>query len=1012
MAFFAASDVNVIFASDADHERGQKMKQPPSHHARGQAALLLCAAWVALAPLHAAHADEFDTLRAKWQTRLTGGTAIDTGDADIAQAIATQTANAQMHWDAMNKGSTRTALWNDLASASVSSHVTNSYGRLYTMAAAYTTTGSALKGNAALAADIVAALDWMHANRYNPSITYYDNWWDWHIGTPQSLTNIVTLMYGQLTAQQRADYLGAIDKFVPDPAVRLKPDGTVLTVETGANLLDKSLAVVLRGVLGKSPAKVTQGRDAISPGLRYVTSGDGFYRDGSFIQHGNIAYTGSYGPAVIDDMSKLLYLLTGSTWAFTDPNVANVYDWAVDAFRPLIHDGAMMDSVRGRGIAREFSTDHTAGRSVVTALVRLTQAGAATNPEHSATLNAAIKGWMQRDTTFGANYYAPTPTAVAGVYSPLPLYEMALLKALAADGDVAPAAEPAGAHVFAGMDRAIHRAAFGGADFGASLAMFSNRISAFEYGNGENLAGWWTGMGMLTLYNADLTQYDNHYWPTVNRLRLPGTTTDRSGSGTPVAWKSYPNTKNWVGGAALNERHAAVGMEFATAAVTGTSLTGRKSWFMFGDRIVAVGAGIASSDNVAVETIVDNRKLNAGGSNALTVNGTVQSSANGSTSLSTVRWAHLAGTVAGADLAWYFPDAPAVNALRETRTSSWKAMSSGGSTAAVSNSFLSLALPHGSNPTAGTYSYVILPGRSAAQAAAYAAAPTVTVLERSAGATAVRDTALGLVGANFWQDAVKTVSVGGAPWLTSNRKAAVLTQEADNVLQVAVADPTQANTGTISLEIARAAGATIAASSGVTVTQLSPTIKLTVDVKAAAGKSFTASFRLMRQAVLRPAADATVRDGSYATVNYGGTATMAVKQDGAGYARQGLVRFDLSSLGGTIGAATLQLAPRFLGQTSAMTHNIYQVADSWSETAVTWNTRPADTALLGSWSVPALNTYATLGVTAAARSAYESDRLLSFRIEAATNYGANGWVEYSTRENGTAPLPALVVDYY
>ncbi|GGY02639.1 DNRLRE domain-containing protein [Massilia dura] len=975
-------------------------------------AVLLALATLALAP-HTALADEYDTLRTKWQTRLTGGVAIDTGDPDIAQAVATLAANAQLHWNAMDKGAGRTFLWSDLAATATSAHVTNSYGRLHSMALAWSTTGSPLKGNAALAADIVAALDWLYANRYNETVTYYDNWWDWHIGTPQSLTGTMTLMYGQLSTAQRASWLKAIDKFVPDPAVRLRPDGTALTTETGANLLDKALAVILRGVLGKSAAKIVQGRDAISPGLLYVTAGDGFYRDGSFVQHEYVPYTGSYGPAVIDDMSKLLYLLTGSTWAFTDPNVTNVYDWSINAFAPLIHDGAMMDAVRGRGIARQYSTDHTAGRSIVTALVRLTHAGAATYPQQSAAIDAAVKGWMARDTTFGASYFAATPTAVAGVYSPLPVYEMTLMKALAANPDVKAAPEPAGVNVFASMDRAVQR----GPGFAASLALFSNRISAFEYGNGENLAGWWTGMGMLTLYDADQARYLNGYWPTIDKRRLPGTTTDRSGSGTPVAWKKYPNTRNWAGGAALAGKYAAIGMDFATSGVTGSTLTGKKSWFMFGDRIVAVGAGIASTGGAGsgnpVETIVENSKLNADGSNAFTVNGAAQPAApGGGTALAAVRWAHLAGNVPGADVAWYFPDAPTMNSLRETRSATWQTMSSGGGTASLSNHFHSLALPHGTDPASGSYAYVILPGRSAAQAAAYAAAPGVTILERSATATAVRDTALGLVGAHFWTDADKTVQVDGAPYLTSNRKAAVITQEADNVLQVAVADPTQANTGTIVIEVARAAGAVIASSAGVTVSQLKPTIRLTVDVDAAAGKSFGASFRLLRTKTLRPVADATLRDGTYGATNYGSAATMTVKNDAPGYARQALARFDLASIDGTIGAATLKLAPRFVGQGTAMTHNVLQVADTWAETGVAWNSRPADIATLGTWTVPAVNTYATLDVTSAATAAQSGDKLLSVRVEAAANYGANGWVEYPTRENGTAPLPALVVDYY
>lgn len=56
--------------------------------------------------------------------------------------------------------------------------------------------------------------------------------------------------------------------------------------------------------------------------------------------------------------------------------------------------------------------------------------------------------------------------------------------------------------------------------------------------------------------------------------------------------------------------------------------------------------------------------------------------------------------------------------------------------------------------------------------------------------------------------------------------------------------PTMANTGTISIEINRSATGTISADSGITVTQLNPTIKFTVNVNGAKGKTFKAKFNL------------------------------------------------------------------------------------------------------------------------------------------------------------------------
>ena len=48
--------------------------------------------------------------------------------------------------------------------------------------------------------------------------------------------------------------------------------------------------------------------------FKYVSSGDGFYKDGSFIQHTDIAYTGSYGSVLLTRSANILFLLEGTLW--------------------------------------------------------------------------------------------------------------------------------------------------------------------------------------------------------------------------------------------------------------------------------------------------------------------------------------------------------------------------------------------------------------------------------------------------------------------------------------------------------------------------------------------------------------------------------------------------------------------------------------------------------------------------------------------------------------------------
>src|SRR5262249_45362790 len=261
-----------------------------------------------------AQSDEFDDLRTKWKDMLTGGASFDPADPDIANRIAAIDGDARTQWSRMSTATDRAYLWSDLASTTVSSHITSSYNRLKAMALAFSTHGSSLEGDPALLADIVGGLDWMNANRYNSGSTQYDNWCDWQIGTPLSLNDSVVLLFDQLTPEQISSYMAAIERFTPAPAL------------TAANRVWKCTAVAIRGVIVKDAGKLASARDGLSDlplhrdsVFEYVNSGDGFYRDGSFIQHGKHPYTGGYGISLLTNLANVMYLLSGSSWQIADP---------------------------------------------------------------------------------------------------------------------------------------------------------------------------------------------------------------------------------------------------------------------------------------------------------------------------------------------------------------------------------------------------------------------------------------------------------------------------------------------------------------------------------------------------------------------------------------------------------------------------------------------------------------------------------------------------------------------
>lgn len=537
--------------------------------------------------------DPYDTLRRRWLD-IALGTGYDPAAEPYASRLAETGARARAFQATM--APTPTSLWPGHP-FDPPAGITFGYGRLWTMTQAYVQQGTGSTGDKALLATVLRGLDHLSTTVYNPTTTRYGNWWEWQIGSPRLLMDITAALYDHLGTDRVTAACAAVDHFVPDAML-----GDYTGTSTGANRVDLCRSVALRGILGRAPAKIALARDALSPVFPYVTEGDGLYADGSFVQHTWVAYSGTYGQVVLDGLGRLFTLLAGSPWEVTDPARQIVLDSVERAYAPLVHDGLVMDVVNGRAISRGYlksddlhvmRSDHFHGQQLIAAMAVL--AGGASDAERERWY-ARIKGWIARDTV--------TPVLTAPQF---PVADLARLRAVA-DSPVEAAPEPTGHHLFAAMDRAVHR----GPAFTAGLAMASDRIAHYECGNGENPRGWHTGAGMLTWWANGAgpdrsAQYTDWFWPTVDWYRLPGTTVstkrlpDRAGG----EWGAPKPDARWVGGT-TDGAYAAVGQHLKGL---GSTLEARKSWFFLDDEVVCLGAGITCADGVPVETVVDNRNL-------------------------------------------------------------------------------------------------------------------------------------------------------------------------------------------------------------------------------------------------------------------------------------------------------------------------------------------------------------------------------------------------------------------
>lgn len=99
--------------------------------------------------------------------------------------------------------------------------------------------------------------------------------------------------------------------------------------------------------------------------FEYVTSGDGFYKDGSFIQHQALAYMGGYGAQLYEKLSILFSVFAGSEYELTYDDEAEqlIFDMVFDGIEPFIYNGLCMDMISGRDITRNTSNDRLRGQN-------------------------------------------------------------------------------------------------------------------------------------------------------------------------------------------------------------------------------------------------------------------------------------------------------------------------------------------------------------------------------------------------------------------------------------------------------------------------------------------------------------------------------------------------------------------------------------------------------------------------------------------------------------------------
>jgi hypothetical protein len=156
-------------------------------------------------------------------------------------------------------------------------------------------------------------------------------------------------------------------------------------------------------------------------------------------------------------------------------------------------------------------------------------------------------------------------------------------------------------------------------------------------------------------------------------------------------------------------------------------------------------------------------------------------------------------------------------------------------------------------------------------------------------------------------------------------------------------------------------------------------------------------------------ADAFVRNGNYAALNYGNDTTLAIKgSPSSGYTRFAYLKFPLNNIS-KVNSAKLRLYGRNTESTANITLGIFGVNnDPWTEGGITFNNAPvASTTQLSSVAVNDQAKYYEFDVTGYVKTQFAGDKIVSFIIKDMSNQ--NKLVSFHSKEYGQNP-PQLFID--
>jgi len=728
--------------------------------------------------------EEVEKLRNKWKQSLVGNFEENSNlleDQEVKHYIESLSIESEQLYKSLNTNQDRDYLWERQPTDTNSADLTTQFRNLEILSRAYGTVGTSYYQDPQLLNDIVEAFDFLVLTGRFDGERYYGNWWDWQVGIPEKFINALMILGPEIPQEKLTNYTQIIANYVPNPYQQMytKSQTGSFTLDfipnfqtTGANRMDLALTVLGLGIFQENVQKLQSASTSAIEVLDIVQQGDGFYKDGSFIQHGNFPYTGTYGNVLLNGVGKILSMVSNSPWE-VDEATLSMSMLVQKSFIPLITKGEMMPMVNGRGISRA-PADSKEGFGSSTMYNLLTASEFMPEADQRA-LKESVKYWVNQNPTY---YYTNTRN----------FNDLIITKNLMNDDTIIGDQKPfLGAHVYGAMDRFVYSAP----DFGIGISMYSNRIASFQAGNQENRRGWHTADGMLYIFNED-QQFGEGYWPTIDPYRLPGTTVDTLGLEDEVSsFTSVRSSENHVGGA-TDGQNSVVGMALNkngtrnNGVILPMNLEAQKSWFVLDGKVIALGSNINGTTSNSIETVIENRMLDCTSKYELIDNQNREVS-NETRIMETGDWLLLDSNNQNQGMGYFFPNTQVIETLQETRTGSYSDINGTFvNDRLYQKDYQKVLINHGQNVENGSYEYVMVPNATKLGMEDFAKNNPFDILQNTEDIHLVKDTKQNLMAGNIWSS--NGAMVGE---IKVDKAAMILIKEEGNVLTVSISNPRQ-----------------------------------------------------------------------------------------------------------------------------------------------------------------------------------------------------------------------------